>query len=433
MHKKNFVSVAVVLGAAVAAAATFTVNYPEGYNIGDFKNATGHYLMLNGDKLLQPKDITLSFGASAVTITNGTGSTLPVGQKGYFQFEIAGDEAGISADAPDGHVVSLHAAEAKLLLIDLGSPATLDADGLWDGVSVGATATTFAVADMKAATANGGVLDVPRNLTVTGSSGADQVCTFDGFDEYDQAISETITASSTSTVQGKKAFKRVVTMSVAAGGTASKTLDVGWGDVLGLPVAVRDMRSIVAELINGVLQPNRGDYIRVPFAATEAEVDAGTSFYACPGFAGNVVDAAVAVGDDVTTGGTITVEIANVAVDGLGLVVANSATAGTIVTDSATADHASTAFTAAQALEIVFPAAFNASGRHVGYVGVKRAASASYGTLVTALDNNTASTATTADVRGTYDPDTACDGATHFALLVRQVETKDLGNAQYAA
>lgn len=433
MHKKNFIAVPVILGAAVADAATFTVNYPAGFNLGDFENAQGHYLMLNGTKLLQPKHITLSFGAAAVTVTNGTGGTLPALTEGYFHFEILGDEARIAAETPAGTMVDVHVAAGKLLLVDFGAPATLDADGLWDGVSVGATATSFAVADMKAATANGGVLDIPRNVTVTGSSGADHVVTINGYDEYDQAMSETITANSTATVAGKKAFKRVVTMSVAAGGAASKTLDVGWADVYGLPVAVRDQRQIVAEIIDGVIQANRGDYIRVPFAATEAEVDAATSYWIAPGFAGNVVDAGLAVGDTVTTGGTVAVKIATVAVDGLGLVVADGATAGTVVIDAATVAHATTAFAATDALEIVFPSAFNASGRISGWVGVTRAATVQYGTLVTALAKNTPSTATTADVRGTYDATTASDGATSFALLIRTVETKDLGNSQYAA
>lgn len=45
---------------------------------------------------------------------------------------------------------------------------------------------------------------------------------------------------------------------------------------------------------------------------------------------------------------------------------------------------------------------------------------------------STAATATTGDVRGTYDPNTAADGATVFDLYIITTEPKYLGVAQYA-
>lgn len=58
-------------------------------------------------------------------------------------------------------------------------------------------------------------------------------------------------------------------------------------------------------------------------------------------------------------------------------------------------------------------------------------AAATAGTLVGGLDPNTASTATTGDTRGTYDPNSACDGAKAFTLLAALVDPVFLGNAQY--
>jgi hypothetical protein len=59
-------------------------------------------------------------------------------------------------------------------------------------------------------------------------------------------------------------------------------------------------------------------------------------------------------------------------------------------------------------------------------------AAASAGTPVGGLTPGTKSTATTADVRGTYDPNAACDGSRVFALIVAVPDARDLGNPQFA-
>lgn len=437
MKNKDFVSVQVTLSADVADSGTFTVNYPAGYNLGDFENAVGHYIVLNGDRLVQPQHVGLSFGSGAVTVTNRTGGTLPQGAKGFMQFELAGAPAPVLGESSPNTIQRVHAVGASLLLIDFGSPLTLDADGLWDGISVGATAATFTVSDMKTATANMaglgyGVLDVPRTLTLVGSASADHVVTINGYDEYDEPMSETLTANSTTPVAGVKAFKRVVSLSVAAGGAASKTLDIGWADTYGLPLRLTSQYCIINEIIDGSTAKRLADIELIPFQALEAEIDAGTSVWVAPGFAGSVLSMTTSVGDTITTGGTISVEIGGTAVDGLGVVVADSSAAGDIDTDTATSGHATANFTAAQALEIVFPSAFNASGRINGTIECRRS-SILNGTFVAGLAKNTKSTATTADVRGTYTPPSAADGAISVQLLVRVDTPGDLGNVQYAA
>jgi hypothetical protein len=58
-------------------------------------------------------------------------------------------------------------------------------------------------------------------------------------------------------------------------------------------------------------------------------------------------------------------------------------------------------------------------------------AKATAGTTVGGLSPLTASTATTADVRGTYDPNAACDGTKAFGLIVAVMDPTFLGVPQY--
>lgn len=57
---------------------------------------------------------------------------------------------------------------------------------------------------------------------------------------------------------------------------------------------------------------------------------------------------------------------------------------------------------------------------------------ATAGTLVAGLSELTKSTASTADVRGTYDPNSACDGSKAFALIAALPDATFKGQAQYA-
>lgn len=54
------------------------------------------------------------------------------------------------------------------------------------------------------------------------------------------------------------------------------------------------------------------------------------------------------------------------------------------------------------------------------------------GTLVGGLSAGTKSTATTADVRGTYDPNSACDGTKAFSLVLALENPTHRGNPQFA-
>lgn len=64
---------------------------------------------------------------------------------------------------------------------------------------------------------------------------------------------------------------------------------------------------------------------------------------------------------------------------------------------------------------------------------LENGATATAGTLVAAQATSTAATATTADVRGTYDPNSACDGSKGFKLICVLGNPRDVGEAQFAA
>ena len=78
-------------------------------------------------------------------------------------------------------------------------------------------------------------LDVPRVVSVTQvAAGTQRTFTVSGFDYYGQAMSEAITSTVGSTVNGKKAFWQI--SSIAVSGATTTACTVGVGDVFGCPV-----------------------------------------------------------------------------------------------------------------------------------------------------------------------------------------------------
>ncbi|MBP9870548.1 MAG: hypothetical protein KBC53_03505 [Nitrosomonas sp.] len=298
---KGFDTVAVYLGADVANGGTFTVSYPSGKNLGDYAFAFGHFLSLNGDTLRQPQDITLSFSTSSVTVTNDTGSTLPAGSKGYFQFEKAGDDKRIVGYTGATRVDVKRTQGAEIVRINLGAPITADDDGVC--ASQGGSSGVAMTINGALTTSGVATFDVPRAVVAAWTNTA--ILTIVGTDEYGNAVIET-SASGTSHA-GKKAFKTVTSVTPNATITGAT---VGTGDVLGLPVFLSSSALILKELQD---------------------------------------------------------------------------------------DAAATA-----------------------------------GTTVAGLTRNTESTSTTADVRGTYDPNAACNGAKAFSIVVVLQDPEFQGNAQYA-
>lgn len=138
-----------------------------------------------------------------------------------------------------------------LVQIDLGAPLTLDADGLMldaTGAELpNANTITYVFATGGGTTpldgANTtGVLDKPRNVTAAATHGSAVVAMtirVTGKDEYGVTVVEDLSISAGGTSQaaaGKKAFKSITSIALTSAGNATtNTLDMGWGDVLGLP------------------------------------------------------------------------------------------------------------------------------------------------------------------------------------------------------
>lgn len=120
-------------------------------------------------------------------------------------------------------------------VVDFGTPALADTDGLLDGVDTTATSGTITVTG----NANLGVIGreadatYGRNVTVTGAGAGAKVLTIKGRDYLGQPMAETITCTAGNGA-GVKAFKFVdeIALGAVAGDADS---DFGWGDVLGLP------------------------------------------------------------------------------------------------------------------------------------------------------------------------------------------------------
>lgn len=215
------------LGADVADAGTFTVNYPTGTNRGDFEFAVGHYMTINGTRYNQPEDIGLSFGATSVTVTNRSGGTIPAASRAFFNFERIGET--ILVKGRNGLVqnTAKRVTGAEVVVMNLGAPLTADADGVCAS-QAGTAATAMTI---NGALASGGVatFDVPRNVVAAWTNTA--TLTITGTDEYGKTVVET-SASGTS-MAGVKAFKTVTSVVPSANITSAT---VGTGDVLGLPI-----------------------------------------------------------------------------------------------------------------------------------------------------------------------------------------------------
>lgn len=126
--------------------------------------------------------------------------------------------------------------QASPLRVNLGAPAALDADGILNDLNI-ATANANVITTAFATTydtVNGLSGRYGRNLTVVASGAATTTLEIRGYDYLGQPMLETFTLNGTTTVQGNKAFKFVSSVKNITG-TDAVTVDVGWGNRLGLP------------------------------------------------------------------------------------------------------------------------------------------------------------------------------------------------------
>lgn len=123
-------------------------------------------------------------------------------------------------------------------------------------------------------------------------------------------------------------------------------------------------------LSGGGFGTDSGAKVYVPFFINATDLAAGTAANVLSPVAGSITMAKAIVQEAVGTGGAITFAVGTTAVDGLTLTVADSATVGTIYSDTPTADHASTVVAVGSRLQVVPAAAFATSGAVNGYIEI---------------------------------------------------------------
>lgn len=104
-------------------------------------------------------------------------------------------------------------------------------------------------------------LDLPRAVSITqAAAGTQRTFTVSGYDYYGQAMSEAITSTVSSTVNGKKAFWQISSVTVAGGGTTT-AVTVGTSDILGLPVRVFNVAYVASVKSNNTLAQDAGTFV----------------------------------------------------------------------------------------------------------------------------------------------------------------------------
>lgn len=154
----------------------------------------------------------------------------------------------------------------------------LDADGILDGVQMvngsavtvtsftsgAASATEIAYYGMVPFSSTSVFKGWGRNVTVIASGANTRVMTVTGYDYLGQKMVENITLNGNNTVQGLKAFAWILSVSFSSD-TDTTTVDVGWGNKLGLPFAGEAM---VVEIKNGAVAANAGTFVAALADAT---------------------------------------------------------------------------------------------------------------------------------------------------------------------
>lgn len=417
------------LAANVASGGTFTVGYPTGLSAGSFVEGKGHKLIANQTTFDCPDDFTISFGASAATITYNGSTTIPSGSR--VVVELA--QPGLAYQgATFNDLLAGSVRELKPIHVSLGSPLATDDDVLRAAASISASGALTLLATS---------FDIPRNIIIT-SSGNDSGLTFTctGTDVYGVAMQENITGANTGIASGVKAFYGDI--AISASGASAGTVKIGRGNVFGLPVYVPGLHSLQNVVVNGelVTGPSAGVF-SIPFYAEQVSVLAGTAAaieIVAPCDL-EILQLSTQVRVAVGTGGAVTVKNGTTDVVGLSITIADSATKGTQQTDTPTSGDATTLVSKGGRIQIVFADAFATTGAIDGVLTCL-ARGSRYGTLVAGLSQNTKPTATNADIRGTWAPgalggnatDTP-DGTKGIELVLLVEDPGFLGNTQYLA
>jgi hypothetical protein len=244
------------LAADVADTGNFTVSYPARpageigvTDAGDFYGAMEHEIIVGSNKYGFPDDLAMTFGTANITVTNRSGATWKAGTSFTLGLQMQGKPL-FRSDRATGKQVA-RAAKSQELLILLGAPDVLDADGICAAQGAGGAANL----NINGALASGGsaTLDVPRGVQAVSAAAGDntQTLTITGVDEYGKAMKETLALNGVTPVVGKKAFKKVTQVAISAASAGNIT--VGTTDILGLPVFVPSVAHVLKEMQDGAV------------------------------------------------------------------------------------------------------------------------------------------------------------------------------------
>lgn len=437
----SFDVVSFSLSASLANAGTVTVGYPlapaaqpgaipaqRGKGDYDTWNAKGHVLQVGQNIYTSPKHFRLAFNANAsnITLTNVAMGTLAAGSNCALQ---------IDRPTPDNQFLrTIGALPDKMYpvavqLVDLGSPLALNTSGICASQSITGTASTVAAllngtgTDLTTNTDGSITLGTARNITAAWTNTA--VMTVVGKDVFGVTMSEA-SASGTS-MTGKKAFKSITKITVSADVTSAT---VGYGDVIGIPVAVANASQVLAEIRNGQKLGSANQTVRVYWSLNQVDLLAGSTNSAqiqCP-ITGVVSKVGTIVRKAITTGGTITFQDAATAFVGATITIANSAIQGAQQVVTPTSGDASLVVTKNDALQVI-PASFATAGEVDGFIEITPTENSLMdGTFV--IGDVLLATTTTGDVRGTYKPSVATNGSDSYHLLLALTDINAVGVTQ---
>lgn len=309
--------------------------------------------------------------------------------------------------------------ETGMVRMNLGAPATADADGILDAQSVAsagsAVASQFATAYSSTKMGTYG-----RNIVAVCSGANTDALTIHGRDYLNQPMTETLTLAGATTVAGKKAFKYVdkVVWLDAAG----ETIDVGWGDVLGLPYKTQAV--VVAfeagDAADDTLASKELTATTWSVAdATSAQVTAPFDGYWI-GWEGEYTTAMTAAASAITAFGGAAGTTAKTALDGIAPVGVAGLKFGSVVAEAS--------WVAVSKGDII---KLTSDGAGTGGVAdVRFYFTQPSGNFSPAIATDP-QTATTGDPRGTYDPNITCDGTSEIEVIGLVDRTNLHGVAHY--
>jgi len=236
------------LGGDIADAGTFVVGYPTGRGGGDYAGGRDHRVVsfAYGELSVDAGEISVSFGATEITITNNSGQVLAGNTALVVQLDRLGSGDDLVTPALMADPLSMQEF-GSVVVVNLGAPDTNDPNGYVETqnlTALGVFSVDATAAAAIAAAALAGTADVPRNVVAAWTGTA--VLTVTGTDEYGVVMSES-SASGTS-LTGKKAFKTVTGVSTSADITG---LTVGTAKVLGLPAFLPGTGYVLRELQDG--------------------------------------------------------------------------------------------------------------------------------------------------------------------------------------